>query len=316
MMRVPTITTLLSVAALFNLNFDRAIASNKTESLTKEEEENLISQLKSKNFTLSETDRIKTKFSEKPKNQNFLIPLIPGNSRFSEQPTQTKLFSKPFYSGVPQKQTNQKNISEGDRGAEVWAVQRRLQARGFDPGTIDSVFGARTTKTVKDFQESAGLTVTGIVDEITWTSLAKPSLVSRSPLERETPSIVSRSPIQEKSPIVSPPPFKEELPIAPALPIQRETPPIVSQPSPEIAKATTPKQNQVVETDKILAKGDRGSKVKTLQLRLETMGFNPGPIDGIFGMKTVAAVKEFQKSQGIEIDGIVNEKTWEAFSNN
>ena len=44
------------------------------------------------------------------------------------------------------------------------------------------------------------------------------------------------------------------------------------------------------------------------------MGFNPGPIDGIFGSKTTGAVKEFQKSKGIKADGIVDQKTWKAFN--
>ena len=264
MMRVPAITTLLSLVALFNLTPTRAIASNKTESLITEKEGSLIPKLNSNNFILDQLDRIKNKLPQKQENQNFLIPFIPRNSRFLSKPAQPELFSKPFYSGVPQKQKNQKNISQGSRGAEVWAVQRRLQARGFNPGAIDSVFGVRTTKAVRAFQKSVGFSVTGIVDEATWTALAKPSFASRPNIQRE--------------------------------------------------KLSIPKQNQVVEVEKILAKGDRGSKVKTLQMRLETMGFNPGPIDGIFGKKTTGAVKEFQKSKGIKADGIVNQKTWKAFS--
>ncbi len=264
MMRVPTITTLFSLVALFSFTPNRAIASNKTESLTTETEENLIRQLNSNNSIFGQSDRVKSKLRQKQKNQTFLRPFIPGNSRFSGKPTQPELFSKPFYSGVPQKQKNQKNISQGARGAEVWAVQRRLQARGFNPGAVDSVFGARTTKAVKAFQKSAGFSVTGIVDEATWTALAQPSFASRPTTPKQKPLIL--------------------------------------------------RANSPVQVEKILAKGDKGSKVKTLQIRLEKMGFNPGPIDGVFGVKTTGAVKEFQKSQGIKADGIVNQKTWAAFS--
>ncbi|MGD1714051.1 peptidoglycan-binding domain-containing protein [Dapis sp. BLCC M172] len=264
MMRVPTITTLLSLVALFSFTPNRAIASNKTESLTTETEGSLIRKLNSNNSIFSQPDKVKSKLRQKQKNQTFLRPFIRGNSRFSNKPTQPELFSKPFYSGVPQKQKNQKNISQGARGAEVWAVQRRLQARGFNPGAVDSVFGARTTKAVKAFQKSAGFSVTGIVDEATWKALAQPSFASRRTIQKEQLSI--------------------------------------------------PKQNQVVEVENVLAKGDKGSKVKTLQTRLEKMGFNPGPIDGVFGVKTTGAVKEFQKSQGIKADGIVNQNTWAAFN--
>lgn len=61
-----------------------------------------------------------------------------------------------------------------------------------------------------------------------------------------------------------------------------------------------------------LTKGAAGSKVKTLQVRLELQGYDPGPIDGIFGARTVAAVKSFQEYQGLKADGAVDEITWKA----
>jgi len=48
----------------------------------------------------------------------------------------------------------------------------------------------------------------------------------------------------------------------------------------------------------------RGDDVAALQSRLIDMGFNPGRVDGIFGPTTESAVKEFQKSVGVKIDGI------------
>lgn len=46
-----------------------------------------------------------------------------------------------------------------------------------------------------------------------------------------------------------------------------------------------------------------GDDVTNLQTRLIEMGFNCGKVDGIYGANTEAAVKEFQKSAGILIDG-------------
>lgn len=46
-----------------------------------------------------------------------------------------------------------------------------------------------------------------------------------------------------------------------------------------------------------------------IQRRLQKLGFNPGPIDGIRGRLTVAAVKRFQESKGLVADGIVGPKT-------
>ena len=47
----------------------------------------------------------------------------------------------------------------------------------------------------------------------------------------------------------------------------------------------------------------RGDDVGALQSRLTEMGFNCGRVDGIYGPRTGAAVKEFQQSVGIVVDG-------------
>jgi N-acetylmuramoyl-L-alanine amidase len=46
-----------------------------------------------------------------------------------------------------------------------------------------------------------------------------------------------------------------------------------------------------------------GDDVAALQSRLTEMGFNAGRVDGIYGPRTEAAVKEFQRSVGIKVDG-------------
>ena len=53
--------------------------------------------------------------------------------------------------------------------------------------------------------------------------------------------------------------------------------------------------------------------VKSYQTALKSAGFDPGPIDGIRGAKTIAAVKAFQKAKGLVVDGIVGPKTTAAF---
>ena len=61
-----------------------------------------------------------------------------------------------------------------------------------------------------------------------------------------------------------------------------------------------------------LRRGSSGSAVKTLQARLQTLGFDPGPIDGIFGSGTDSAVRAFQRARGLGVDGIVGPQTWAA----
>ncbi len=46
-----------------------------------------------------------------------------------------------------------------------------------------------------------------------------------------------------------------------------------------------------------------------IQQALAALGFNPGPIDGIFGSKTAAAVAAFQRVRGLVMDGEVGPQT-------
>jgi peptidoglycan hydrolase-like protein with peptidoglycan-binding domain len=57
--------------------------------------------------------------------------------------------------------------------------------------------------------------------------------------------------------------------------------------------------------------GDTGDDVKRLQrvfIRMKVM--SPGDLDGTFGPKTDIAVKDFQQSEGLTVDGVVGPITW------
>lgn len=75
------------------------------------------------------------------------------------------------------------------------------------------------------------------------------------------------------------------------------------------------KGNNII-TCPTLQNGSSDNDVKILQSALISKGFNPGPIDGIFGPITEAAVKAFQTSVGILSDGIVGTQTWAALGVN
>jgi Putative peptidoglycan binding domain/Tetratricopeptide repeat len=62
-----------------------------------------------------------------------------------------------------------------------------------------------------------------------------------------------------------------------------------------------------------LRKGDRGDKVKNLQLNLGALGFTQGTAaDGRFGPATEAALIAFQRSRGLVADGVAGEETLRA----
>lgn len=59
-----------------------------------------------------------------------------------------------------------------------------------------------------------------------------------------------------------------------------------------------------------LKKGSTGSDVRELQTKLNSIGYNCGKVDGIFGTKTLAAVKRFQQAYRLAVDGIVGKNTY------
>lgn len=58
-----------------------------------------------------------------------------------------------------------------------------------------------------------------------------------------------------------------------------------------------------------LRRGSKGSQVTALQNKLNALGYNCGPADGIFGQATYNAVVNFQKTNNLTADGIVGPAT-------
>ena len=56
--------------------------------------------------------------------------------------------------------------------------------------------------------------------------------------------------------------------------------------------------------------GSKGAEVKTLQTALNKACPYGLTVDGVFGKKTEAAVKDFQKHNDLSVDGIAGAKTW------
>jgi HK97 family phage prohead protease len=57
-----------------------------------------------------------------------------------------------------------------------------------------------------------------------------------------------------------------------------------------------------------VGQGESGKRVSDLQTRLNALGAHL-KVDGIFGPKTLAAVKAFQRAHGLKVDGLVGPKT-------
>ena len=55
--------------------------------------------------------------------------------------------------------------------------------------------------------------------------------------------------------------------------------------------------------------GSQGEEVKQIQTKLKRWGYYTGNVDGIYGSKTVSAVKSFQRKNGLTADGIAGKNT-------
>lgn len=94
-------------------------------------------------------------------------------------------------------------------------------------------------------------------------------------------------------------------PVAPRLP---------SAPAPSAPARTPAAPSPAPGARPLLRRGDAGGAVAELQQLLVTAGFDLGPegADGHFGAATERAVRSFQASRSLDVDGLVGRGTWAA----
>jgi peptidoglycan hydrolase-like protein with peptidoglycan-binding domain len=146
-----------------------------------------------------------------------------------------------------------------------------------------------------------------------WTSgevtpaAAPPSAASPSATESSgwTPAVeatTTPTPIETATP--TPTETATPTPTETATPTPSATP--TRKPSPTPTATAKPRTT--------LVRGDSGPKVLALQQRLEALGYWLGAPDGSFGSLTQQAVWAFQKSAGLERDGVVGPRTLKALA--
>ncbi len=66
----------------------------------------------------------------------------------------------------------------------------------------------------------------------------------------------------------------------------------------------------------VIRRGSRGNYVCIAQDDLNTLGYRTGGLDGVFGAQTEDAVRRYQASRGLSIDGIIGCNTWRSLQEN
>ncbi|MFM7325354.1 MAG: peptidoglycan-binding domain-containing protein, partial [Nodosilinea sp.] len=162
----------------------------------------------------------------------------------------------------------------GSQGESVKELQSLLVLLGYYGGPVTSLYQEDTERAVRDFQRAAGITPDGIVGPTTWSQLF-PAPGAAAPLPTSTQATATTGPTQAPT---SPP---------------------AAQPN-QASPSSLP----------VLRPGMGGEAVRQLQEKLRAKGVYQGPIDGVFGSATEAAVREIQRRHNLVSDGIVGPETW------
>jgi peptidoglycan hydrolase-like protein with peptidoglycan-binding domain len=78
---------------------------------------------------------------------------------------------------------------------------------------------------------------------------------------------------------------------------------------PRTRQALTQASKQPLRRGAGFAQPNGSPRVRALQVRLQRHGLRPGPVDGLFGPRTQAAVKRLQRTRGIPVNGVANDRT-------
>lgn len=224
-------------------------------------------------------------------------------------------------------------LKRGSKSEAVTTLQKRLIELKYLKGTADGSFGPATETAVMLFQQASGMNPSGIADEETLkaiysdSAVVKPGEVAGNTLEigskgDEVKAI--QDALKAKGYLTGASDGNFGSATASALKgFQRANGLPVTGVADDATRAALLDENSVAMTEstgataslyETLKKGDQGTSVKTLQEKLKALGYLTGAADGRYGAGTVKAVEAFQKDNGLEATGRVDEDTMAALN--
>lgn len=249
--------------------------------------------------------------------------------------------AKIFNGGIPVR-----SLSSGDRGYDVYVLQEKLDSLNYLSITPSGVYGSDTVAAVKAFQNANGLKADGkagsTVRRYLWPTTIKNEEEENNKYEGTVddpytePKLklgkygedVARAQMylkaggyllgkadgifgaQTKKAVIA---FQKDYNLKADGIIGTETWTLlktinISNAEQEVVDPDKPSVGTSVKT---LRRGSSGTSVKKLQQQLIQLGYLPsGEDDGKYGAKTKWAVSQFQKDQGIGVDGVCGSKTF------
>lgn len=228
----------------------------------------------------------------------------------------------------------------GSRGELVSALQQQLQALGLYRGAIDGRYGSGTENAVRAFQQANRLRADGIAGANTRQALAAAVAQALQGPAAQPPS-VTQSPqfVPEEAEATYPytttasasvnmrrrPSVRAQriltVPAGAAISVLKSAGDFlyvsyrsrtgyvmaayVDIPPQYLPGRTLPHSPEAQSRYERLESGASGPKVRALQQALQELGFFSGAVDGVFGTKTLTAVKAFQKQNGLRETGVM-----------
>ena len=157
-------------------------------------------------------------------------------------------------------------VNSKSTGQDARLVQKRLKELGYYKGAVDGKFGTGSVKALKAFQTAHGLAADGVAGKGTYEIM-----------------------------------FSLRALKAGATPTPEPTATPTPTPKPTATPAPTAMTKENTQT---LRQGSSGDAVLRLQKRLEALGYYISAGDGVCKADDVAAIKLFQKTNGLKADGV------------
>lgn len=185
-----------------------------------------------------------------------------------------------LYEGVALTRT----LTYGMQGDDVKAVQMRLADLGYFKEKFTGGYYDKTTQAVEAFQRKNGLQADGVVGSGTWNAMMGAAVRKDGTAAQPVGAPAARTPAPEED-------------------LRPASVPTTPQPTPE---------PQPFSYTKKLEYGSTGDDVSRLQQRLTELGYYDAKVTGGYYKQTRAAVRAFQKNNGLKVDGVAGRDTQEA----
>ena len=225
-----------------------------------------------------------------------------------------------LFDGNPPVYDKYRQISYGARGLRVTEMQERLRYLGYMADPADGIYGPYTREGVRLFQEENGLNQSGVADAKTLKaiySVTAPKCSSYFEMNYGDSGWRVRAMNRRLKELyylegTAGSTYNSATKAAVKL-FQRECGMVQSGVASAYMQQKLFSRNAPTYSGYItLRRGDNNDRVAELQRRLRDLGYlDSGDVDGYYGRRTAAAVKEFQKMAGLPITGVADPVTQE-----